>query len=360
MRSWVYSGPRPSIDRGWPPNTAFQLTAARSEVDARAPAGRRSAAHGRPPRCGHPWSGAIRTGVRGLVRWLAISALFGALGRIFVLSHPRRSTWQGSIRASLPKPSPETLRSQSFPCSSSTGLHRFPADELLARVSLWAVALRCVADPPYSLPGAHAGSSSLAPPASALPGPDGSCGRWRDRRVVLAGHRKADLAGVAGCAAARLTPRRPPVDTGWYTGNRSLASVRLAAKSGEDAPLTNEIDTIASHFFAAIERGDLAAVRELYSPKAEIWHNVTGTSQTREENLALLQFFTRRVSELRYEVLAREFFEGGFVQRHILHGKLGSGDRVAAPVCLVVYVSRGHIERLFEYLDPATVRGAFT
>ena len=124
--------------------------------------------------------------------------------------------------------------------------------------------------------------------------------------------------------------------------------------------MIDETDTIASEFFAAIERADLEAARELYSPTVEIWHNVTGKSQTRDENLALLRFFTRRVSELRYEVLERKFFEGGFVQRHILHGRLESGDPIAAPVCLVVHVSRGKIERLFEYLDPATVRGAFT
>ncbi len=124
--------------------------------------------------------------------------------------------------------------------------------------------------------------------------------------------------------------------------------------------MIDTIETTASEFFAAIERGDLDAVRELYSPQVEVWHNVTGRSQTREENLALLQYFTGRVSELRYEVLAREFFEGGFVQRHILHGKLESGDLIAAPVCLVVYVSSDGIRRLFEYLDPAAVRGAFT
>ncbi len=124
--------------------------------------------------------------------------------------------------------------------------------------------------------------------------------------------------------------------------------------------MVNSRATIASDFFSAIERGDLDAVRELYSPQVEVWHNVAGRSQTREENLALLRYFTRRVSELRYEVLAREFFEGGFVQRHILHGKLESGDLIAAPVCLVVYVSKGRIGRLFEYLDPAAVRGAFT
>jgi ketosteroid isomerase-like protein len=123
--------------------------------------------------------------------------------------------------------------------------------------------------------------------------------------------------------------------------------------------VADETEPLASRFFAAIERGELAAVREIYSPDVAVWHNVTGRTQTREENLALLRYFTGRVSELRYEVLAREFFPGGFVQRHVLHGKLQSGELVAAPVCLVVYVSGGKIQRLFEYLDPATVRGAF-
>lgn len=123
--------------------------------------------------------------------------------------------------------------------------------------------------------------------------------------------------------------------------------------------MTGETDAIATEFFAAIERGDLDKVRQLYSPDAAIWHNVTGRIQTRDENLALLRYFTGRVSELRYEVLGREVFQGGFVQRHVLHGKLESDELVAAPVCLVVYVAGGRIERLFEYLDPAAVRGAF-
>jgi len=123
--------------------------------------------------------------------------------------------------------------------------------------------------------------------------------------------------------------------------------------------VTDAADKLASQFFAAIERGDLDAIRELYSPDVEVWHNVTGRSQTREENLALLRYFTGRVSNLRYQVLGRDFFRGGFVQRHILHGQLASGDLIAAPVCIVVYVANGKIERLFEYLDPAAVRAVF-
>ena len=123
--------------------------------------------------------------------------------------------------------------------------------------------------------------------------------------------------------------------------------------------MSDSTDRIASDFFAAIERGDLEAVRKLYSPQIEIWHNVTQRTQTREENLELLKFFTGRVEKLRYEVLARDFFPGGFVQRHILHGRLPSGELIDAPVCLVAYVTAGRIERLFEYLDPAAVRTAF-
>lgn len=123
--------------------------------------------------------------------------------------------------------------------------------------------------------------------------------------------------------------------------------------------MAQETERIASEFFAAIEHRDLDTVRELYSPEVEVWHNVTGKSQTREENLSLLRYFTGRVSELRYEVLARDLFQGGFVQRHILHGRLESGSLIAAPVCLVVYVSGGKITRLFEYLDPASVRAVF-
>ena len=123
--------------------------------------------------------------------------------------------------------------------------------------------------------------------------------------------------------------------------------------------MSESTDTLASQLFAAIERGDLDAVRELYAPDVEVWHNVTAQSQTREENLALLAYFIERVSERRYEVLAREFFPGGFVQRHILHGRLASGDVLAVPVCLVVYVASGQIERLFEYVDGASVAPIF-
>ena len=122
----------------------------------------------------------------------------------------------------------------------------------------------------------------------------------------------------------------------------------------------NSIDQVASSFFAAIETGDLKAVYEIYAPSVAVWHNVTGKTQTRDENLRLLKFWTSQVTELKYEILAREFFPGGFLQRHILHGVVASGERIEASVCVVVYVSDGKIVKLFEYLDAKAVEAAFS
>ena len=121
----------------------------------------------------------------------------------------------------------------------------------------------------------------------------------------------------------------------------------------------DEIDSLASHFIAAIQKRDLDTVRDLYSPSAKIWHNVTGRTQTREENLALLAAFTSRVNQLRYEEIERNIFEDGYAQRHVVRGVLDSGVKVEIPAALIVYVAEARIVRLFEYIDAAVVAPVF-
>jgi ketosteroid isomerase-like protein len=123
--------------------------------------------------------------------------------------------------------------------------------------------------------------------------------------------------------------------------------------------MNDRLDRLASDFFTAIERGDLESVRDIYAPHAQIWHNVTGKTQTRDENVRLLGLFIARVSDRRYEIVSREFFPGGFVQRHLLHGTIATGEKIELPACLVVHIAEGRIERLFEYLDSAAVRSIF-
>lgn len=119
------------------------------------------------------------------------------------------------------------------------------------------------------------------------------------------------------------------------------------------------LDALADDFFAAIAARDLGRVAAIYDPEVEVWHNVTRATQSREQNLRLLDHFTSRVEGLRYEILAREFFPGGFVQRHVLHATVRSGEPIAVPVCIVIHAADGRIRRLYEYLDGAAVAPAF-
>lgn len=121
----------------------------------------------------------------------------------------------------------------------------------------------------------------------------------------------------------------------------------------------NELDGLADELFAAVAAGNLDRVRAIYADDVEVWHNPTRQTQTRYENLRLLTTFTSRVSGLRYEVHEREFFTGGFVQRHTLHGKLASGDVLEVPVCIVIHAIDGKIRQIFEYVDSAAVAPAF-
>ena len=118
-------------------------------------------------------------------------------------------------------------------------------------------------------------------------------------------------------------------------------------------------EALARRFFAAIERGDLEQVRALYAPGVRVWHNVTGRTQTREENLHLLAAFTRRVCDLRYDDVDRHCRADGFSQRHTVRGRLASGEHFELPVALFVNHEGGVITELWEYLDGAGIAPVF-
>lgn len=116
-----------------------------------------------------------------------------------------------------------------------------------------------------------------------------------------------------------------------------------------------DILDLADRFFRAVEAGDIDTVRDCYDPHVAIWHNTDNLEQTREENLVTLAGMARRIADRRYEVLRREAFPGGFVQRHILHGTRADGVRLTLHACILCSVENGRITRLDEYFDSAQV-----
>ncbi len=112
---------------------------------------------------------------------------------------------------------------------------------------------------------------------------------------------------------------------------------------------------VADRLFAAIEAGDVGAVREVYDPAVEVWHNTDRAVQGRDDNLATLSWVVRNLPGLRYTDVRRSATDDGFVQRHVLVATNRAGRRVEVPACIVATVRDGRITRLDEYLDSAAV-----
>jgi hypothetical protein len=72
--------------------------------------------------------------------------------------------------------------------------------------------------------------------------------------------------------------------------------------------------------------------------------------------LRVITWFINRTTDRRYEILDRQFFDGGFVQQHILHANGRNGGSISMRVCIVIKVgANGLISRIDEYFDPADI-----
>jgi ketosteroid isomerase-like protein len=116
-----------------------------------------------------------------------------------------------------------------------------------------------------------------------------------------------------------------------------------------------EIRELATRFFDAIEKGDIECVRGIYADGARIWHNIDGRESSREDNLRVLEGFIEAVPKRRYTNRKLSVFDSGFVEQHLLIGKLANGKDTSLSACVVCEVENGRITRLDEYFDSAAI-----
>ncbi|MGA2521027.1 MAG: nuclear transport factor 2 family protein [Acidimicrobiales bacterium] len=126
--------------------------------------------------------------------------------------------------------------------------------------------------------------------------------------------------------------------------------------SGDDGGAS--IDAVLDRFFAALEAGDIETVGGIYDPDVQVWLNVTAQAINRDESLGVLRYFTHGLVGMRYEILERRTWDGGAVQRHVVHGKRGDRE-LAIQACIVFHLTDGHITHVYEYLDAKETAEAF-
>ncbi|OBI16040.1 nuclear transport factor 2 family protein [Mycobacterium sp. E2497] len=118
-------------------------------------------------------------------------------------------------------------------------------------------------------------------------------------------------------------------------------------------------DTIADaadRLFAAIEKGDFAAVERMWSDDIAVWRVGARRDDGKARALRVIDWFISATTERHYEVLDRRFFDGGFVQQHLLHATGRAGQSISMRVCIVIRVGGdGRLERIDEYFDPAEI-----
>ncbi|MGV0646578.1 nuclear transport factor 2 family protein [Mycolicibacterium sp. XJ879] len=112
---------------------------------------------------------------------------------------------------------------------------------------------------------------------------------------------------------------------------------------------------VADRLFAAIEKGDIAAVGQMWSDDVVVW-KVADRDRDKDRALRVITWFMNATTDRRYEILERKLFDGGFVQQHILHANGNKGGLIAMRVCIVIKVGTdGLIRRIDEYFDPAQI-----
>ena len=111
---------------------------------------------------------------------------------------------------------------------------------------------------------------------------------------------------------------------------------------------------VADRLFDAIERGDYPQIEALWAEDVLVWHSGDTADNDRAQALKVIRWFLRTTATRRYEILDRQFFDGGFVQQHILHTDASDGASIHLRVCIVIKVGTdGLITRIDEYFDPA-------
>ena len=91
------------------------------------------------------------------------------------------------------------------------------------------------------------------------------------------------------------------------------------------------MEQLANRFFSAIENVDLKALDAIYTADAVVWHNYDNVEQPRDANIAMLSKFPTMFRSFKYANIRRAFFDGGFVQQHVVRGVKANGDAFAVP-----------------------------
>lgn len=117
-----------------------------------------------------------------------------------------------------------------------------------------------------------------------------------------------------------------------------------------------QTDNILDRLFGALSAGNVGAAAACLTDDGIIWHGYDRVEQDRATAVAGWESFIAHFSDRHVIDVRRQVTPTGFVQQHVMTVRSADGRAMAWPICVVVTMRDGLIERLDEYIDRA---GAF-
>lgn len=110
-----------------------------------------------------------------------------------------------------------------------------------------------------------------------------------------------------------------------------------------------EINQLVDRFVEALDAGDLAAAKSLFTPDGVVWHNFDQQAMPCATALGLLEGAAGK--GMHYVVSWRHMVADGCVQQHVVRGTGPAGELIEMPVMWRVILNGDRILRVDEYFD---------
>jgi ketosteroid isomerase-like protein len=110
----------------------------------------------------------------------------------------------------------------------------------------------------------------------------------------------------------------------------------------------SEILELAAALMAAVQSGDIDAVKALYAQDVILWHTNDRVNQTSADSVRTLAWISRHMKGVRYEELRVAALDDGFVQQHVMRA---DSPKVDMPCMLRAWCANGRVTRIEEYFD---------
>jgi ketosteroid isomerase-like protein len=123
--------------------------------------------------------------------------------------------------------------------------------------------------------------------------------------------------------------------------------------NNSSANTTANAGAIIDKLLDALTAGNIEAVRACCTEDVVFWHCFDQIAQNFEDAARGFEQFFAGFPERLFVDARRASIPGGFMQQHLMVGTTTTGKRVAWPICVVVKVRDGLIERYDEYIDRA-------